>query len=143
MTPRNRVFLDTSYAIALVISGDQYHSQALTLADRLEELPISMVTTRGVMLEIGDALSRQRFRQQAVTLLNYLESEPSVEIVQITESLYQRALRLFQDRPDKDWGLTDCLSFIVMQDYGLTDALTSDNHFRQAGFRALLLEDAL
>ena len=48
-------------------------------------------------------------------------------------------MRLFRDRPDKDWGLTDCMSFVVMQDYGLTAALTSDNHFRQAGFRALLL----
>lgn len=142
MTPRTRVFLDASYAIALAIPGDQYHSQALTLADKLEELSIIMVTTRGVTLEIGNALSRQRFRRQAISLLTDLDSDPSVEIVQITESLYQRALRLFQDRPDKDWGLTDCISFVVMQDYGLTSALTSDNHFLQAGFRALLLEDS-
>ena len=140
MTPGNRVFLDASHAIAMVAPRDPYHARARTLTNQMRELSVSAVTTRGVMLEIGNALSRQRFRQQAVTLLNYLESEPSVEIVQITESLYQRALSLFQDRPDKDWGLTDCLSFIVMQDYGLTDALTSDNHFRQAGFRALLLE---
>ena len=141
MTPRIRIFLDASYAIALVRSGDQYHSQALTLSDRLEELSISMVTTRGVMLEIGNALSRQRFRQEAVTLLDYFESDPNMEIVPVSDPLYQRALRLFQDRPDKDWGLTDCVSFIVMQDYGLTSALTSDNHFIQAGFRALLLEE--
>ena len=141
MTPRNRVFLDASYAIAMVISRDQYHSQALTLSYKLEELSISMVTTRGIMLEIGNALSRQRFRQEAVTLLDYFESDPNVEIVQITDPLYQRAMRLFRDRPDKDWGLTDCVSFIVMQDHGLTEALTSDNHFIQAGFRALLLEE--
>ncbi len=140
MTPRNRVFLDASYAIAMVISRDQYHSQALTLSYKLEELSISMVTTRG-MLEIGNALSRQRFRQEAITLLDYFESDPNVEIVQITDLLYQRAMRLFRDRPDKDWGLTDCVSFIVMQDYGLTSALTSDNHFIQAGFRVLLLEE--
>lgn len=141
MTPGTRVFLDASYAIALVISGDQYHSQALMLADKLEELSIIMVTTRGVALEIGNALSRQRFRRQAISVLNDLDNDPSVEIVQITDPLYQRALSLFQDRPDKNWGLTDCVSFIVMQDYGLTSALTSDNHFRQAGFHALLLED--
>ena len=93
------------------------------------------------MMEIGNSLSRQRFRQQAVTLLNYFETDPSVEIVPVSAPLYQRALRLFQDRPDKDWGLTDCVSFIVMQDYGLTSALTSDNHFIQAGFHALLLEE--
>ena len=143
MTPRTRVFLDASYAIALAISGDQYHSQALMLAGILEELSISMVTSRGVMLEIGNALSRQRFRQEAVTLLDYFESDPNVEIVPISDPLYQRALRLFQNRPDKDWGLTDCVSFVAMQDYGLTAALTSDNHFRQAGFHAPLLEDTL
>ena len=93
------------------------------------------------MLEIGNALSRQRFRQEAITLLDYFESDPNVEIVPISVPLYQRAVRLFRDRPDKDWGLTDCVSFIVMEDYGLTWALTSDNHFIQAGFRALLLEE--
>lgn len=93
------------------------------------------------MLEIGNSLSRQRFRQQAVTLLDYFESDPNMEIVPVPDPIYQRAMRLFRDRPDKNWGLTDCVSFVVMQDYGLTWALTSDNHFTQAGFRALLLED--
>ena len=77
-----------------------------------------------------------------MSLLMALDDDPSVQIVQIAESLYLRAIRLFQDRSDKEWGLTDCMSFVVMQEYGLTDALTSDNHFRQAGFRALLLEDS-
>ena len=140
MTPRNKVFLDASHAIAMVSPRDPYHARARILTNQMRELSVSAVTTRAVMLEIGNSLSRQRFRQQAVTLLDYFESDPNVEIVPVSDSLYQRALRLFQDRPDKNWGLTDCVSFIVMQDYGLTDALTSDNHFRQAGFRALLLE---
>ena len=143
MTPRNKVFLDASHAIAMASPRDPYHARARILANQMRELSVSAVTTRGVMLEIGNALSRQRFRQQAVTLLNYFESDPNVEIVSVSDPLYQRALRLFRDRPDKDWGLTDCVSFIVMQDYGITEALTSDNHFIQAGFRALLLEDEL
>ena len=143
MTPRTKFFLDASHAIAMVSPRDQYHARARTLTNQMRELSVSAVTTMGVMLEIGNGLSRQRFRQQALTLLDYLETDPSIEIVQITESLYQRAVRLFRDRPDKDWGLTDCVSFIVMQDHGLTEALTSDNHFIQAGFRALLLEDEL
>jgi predicted nucleic acid-binding protein len=60
--------------------------------------------------------------------------------VPISEELYERAFELYQDRRDKEWGLTDCLSFIVMQDRGLTMALTSDAHYQQAGFRALLRE---
>ena len=64
----------------------------------------------------------------------------SVEIVPTSEELYQRAFQLYQSRADKEWGLTDCVSFVVMQDRGLSDALTTDKHFEQAGFRALLRE---
>ena len=143
MTPRTKIFLDASYAIALASSRDQYHSTALALTDRLENLSIGLVTTVGVMLEIGNALSYRRFRREAITLLTALDSDPNVEIVPVSESLYIRALSLFQDRPDKNWGLTDCVSFIVMQDYGLTAALTSDSDFTQAGFQALMLDDGI
>ncbi len=57
--------------------------------------------------------------------------------VPLTDELYQQAFDLFRDRPDKEWGLIDCASFVVMQ-RGLTEALTPDEHFEQAGFRALL-----
>jgi hypothetical protein len=50
----------------------------------------------------------------------------------------QRGLDLFAGRSDKNWSLTDCISFVVMQDEGLTEALTGDSHFEQAGFKALL-----
>lgn len=143
MTPGTKVFLDASYAIALASPRDQYHPTALELADRLEDLSIGLVTTVGVILEIGNALSYRRFRREAVALLTALDSDPNVEIVPVSESLYTRALSLFQDRPDKNWGLTDCVSFIVMQDYGLTAALTSDSHFTQAGFQALMLDDGI
>lgn len=55
-----------------------------------------------------------------------------------SEELYQRAVQLYSDRDDKEWGLIDCMSFVVMGDQGLTDALTADTHFRQAGFNVLL-----
>jgi predicted nucleic acid-binding protein len=100
--------------------------------------PTPLVTTRAVLLEIGNALSKKRYRQAAGELLDALERDPQVEIVLITEELYQQALALFCSRLDKEWGLIDCVSFIVMQERGLTDALTTDEHFEQAGFRALL-----
>jgi predicted nucleic acid-binding protein len=65
--------------------------------------------------------------------LSALEADPNVEIVPLSEPLYARALQLYRERPDKDWGLTDCVSFIVMQDRGITEALTPDEHFQQAG----------
>lgn len=74
-------------------------------------------------------------------MLESIEKDPSIEIVPVSEELYKRAFNFYKKRQDKEWGLTDCISFIVMQDYELSEALTADEHFRQAGFRALLLED--
>ena len=133
-------FLDASYAIALSASSDQYHERAVLIASRLETEGTRLVTTRGVVLEIGNALSRKRYRMAAVSLLRAIEVDPNIDVVPLSEPLYQEALELYERRPDKEWGLTDCLSFVVMRHRGLTDALTADDHFRQAGFRALLLE---
>jgi predicted nucleic acid-binding protein len=63
-------------------------------------------------------------------------------IVPLSEDLYARAFRLYRERADKEWGLTDCVSFVVMQDRKISEALTTDEHFQQAGFCALLLEDS-
>ncbi len=98
------------------------------------------MTTRAVLLEIGNALSKQRYRHAAIRLLDALEADLRVEIIPLSEQLYTRALQLYCERPDKEWGLTDCISFLIMQDLGLTEALTTDEHFQQAGFRVLLRE---
>ena len=134
------VFLDTAYAIALSSPNDQFHTRAVALVEQLEATGTRLVTTRAVLLEIGNALSKQRYRQAAVQLLDSLEEDPTVDIVPLSEPLYARAVQLYRERPDKEWGLTDCVSFLVMQDRGLTDALTTDEHFQQAGFRAILRE---
>ena len=133
------VFLDAAYAIALSVPKDDYHAQAILIADDLEATKTRLVTTRAVIVEIGNALSKQRYRRAAVELLQSLEADPNVTIIRLTEDLYARAFRLFRERPDKEWGLTDCVSFVVMQDHKITEALTTDEHFQQAGFTALLL----
>jgi len=66
---------------------------------------------------------------------------PNVNVVSVDRTLMHRAIDFYRGREDKEWGLTDCISFIVMEDHGLTDALTTDEHFQQAGFRALLRVD--
>ena len=134
------MFLDTSYAIALSAPTDQFHARALRLATELEEARARLVTTRAVLLEIGNALARQRYRAAAVKLLQALETDPSVELLPLCEELYARALELYSSRPDKEWGLIDCGSFVVMSQRGMTKALTADEHFQQCGFRALLTE---
>jgi uncharacterized protein len=134
----NEVFLDTSFAIALSSVTDQNHARAVELANQIESNSIRLVTTQAILLEIGNALSKQKYRAAAIQLLESLEADPSVEVVLLTNSLYKLAFNLFKQREDKEWGLVDCISFIVMQDRGITDALTTDIHFQQAGFRALL-----
>ncbi len=137
---RGEVFLDASFAIALSSVKDGFHPRAVVLAKQLVDARVSLVTTRAVLLEIGNALSRQRHRAAAIKLLDALEADPAVEIVPLSERLYARAFKLYRERPDKDWGLTDCISFVVMSERGLTEALTADEHFRQAGFQVLLRE---
>jgi uncharacterized protein len=135
---KNRVFLDTSYAIALSARSDVNHQRAVELARQLETEATRFVTTRAIMLEIGNALAKARYRKAAVRLLNALENDPKVEIIPASEDLFRRALKIYEGRLDKEWGLIDCMSFVVMSDEKLADALTADDHFRQAGFRVLL-----
>jgi predicted nucleic acid-binding protein len=83
-------------------------------------------------------MAKRRYREAAVELLNALEEDSNVEIVPISEELYEKAFEHYRNRPDKEWGLTDCISFVVMQERGIKSALTTDGHFVQAGFEALL-----
>jgi len=132
------VFLDTAFVLALSIKTDVYHQPALTIATQLKRNATPLVTTRAIIVEIGNSLSKLRYRQVARQLLQTLEADPQLEIVPLSDRLYQTAFQLFGSRPDKEWGLIDCISFIVMQERGLTEALTTDKHFQQAGFQVLL-----
>ena len=128
-------FIDTSYVLALVNVGDDNHDAASEMA---KEVQPPFVTTEAVLVEIGNALSRARWRRLGFETINDLRNDPDIEVVPADTSLFERALALFGGRSDKDWGLTDCTSFVVMQERGLTDVLTADHHFSQAGFRRLL-----
>jgi predicted nucleic acid-binding protein len=129
MNPMTEAFLDTAYAIALSSPNDQYHTHAEIIAEQLETEETRLITTRAVLLEIGNALGKLRYRSAAIELLDSLEEDPDVEIIPISEQLYARAFQLYRERLDKEWGLTDCISFIVMQDRGIIDALTTDEQF--------------
>lgn len=137
----NEVFLDTGYTIALSVESDEHHERAVELAERLESEQTRLVTTRAVLLETGNALSKERYRKSAIELFDALEEDTLVEIVPLSEELFAKSFELFRSRPDKEWGLVDCVSFVVMRERGLTEALTPDKHYEQAGFRALLLSE--
>ena len=97
-----------------------------------------VITTSWILLELGDALRRGRDRAAFSALLSEIANDPDTTVIPAEQAMFERALELFAKRPDKEWSLTDCTSFVVMQEQGLTEALTSDHHFEQAGFSALL-----
>jgi len=135
-----RVFVDTSFFVALLNSSDADHALALSLQNEARVQRIRKVTSEYVLMELGDGLARLKFHQLASRLISLLRQDPSFEIVPSSTDLFARAVRLYDQRPDKEWGLTDCSSFIVMQELNLKAVLSADHHFRQAGYQALLLD---
>jgi hypothetical protein len=91
-------------------------------------------------MEVGDALSRSVDRDVFLLLLEDIAADAATTVLPANQELFDKAVAFFAARPDKEWSLTDCTSFIVMQEQGVTEALTSDHHFRQAGFNTLLAE---
>ncbi len=136
---REKFFLDTSFVQGLLNPNDQYAVLANALYSRMQAAKVVRVTET-VLTEIGDGLSAIN-RQAASNFIDQCYSSHNITIVTVDSILFKRGLELYRRRSDKDWGLTDCISFVVMQDYKLNVALTSDKHFVQAGYRALLLEE--
>ena len=134
------VFLDTSFVVALAARTDENHSLALEIAQALKSSRTRIITTQAILLEIGNTFTKVPYRQAATSIRENLLSDPSVTILPVTDALLGRAWNLFAERIDKEWSITDCLSFVVMSDLGLSLALTADRHFKQAGFRAILRE---
>jgi predicted nucleic acid-binding protein len=132
MTP---LFADTFFNLAFVGKDDATHDRAVVVAGGIRS---PVVTTAWVLTEVADALAHPRYRGVFLTLLQAIRSDPKVTVIPPSEELFERGLDLYGRRPDKRWSLTDCTSFVVMADNGITDALTGDHHFEQAGFKALL-----
>lgn len=132
---RERVFADSFVLIALLNPSDAYHRSAV---EAIDNLSVPLLTTHWILIEVADALSHPTYRTHVAAFLRQLAANADVEIIPPEPSWYQRGLDLYARRPDKGWSLTDCISFVVMTERGLTDALTGDRHFEQAGFRALL-----
>lgn len=135
------IFLDTAYVYALVSPRDQWHTQALKWQQKIIAENRPLLTTQFILAEIADGLSAVKFRRQAAQAIRTLETNSLVEIVPVSSELFAETLDFYEKRNDKSWGFTDCSSFVVMTQRGLTDALTVDDDFRQAGFRALLLDE--
>ena len=132
------VFADAGYWIALWNPRDRLHQRALAVRATLR--PTLIVTTQLVLVETFDFMAGMgEFRRQhAVHALRSLEQNPRVEIVPQTDAQFRAAVERYAARSDQRWSLTDCSSFLVMEERGIIDALAFDHDFEQAGFGALL-----
>jgi predicted nucleic acid-binding protein len=127
----DRIFVDTSFVLALINERDQYHDQAETLSYKFENA--LLITTGAVLLEIGNALAKN-FREEAVAVIKMLQNSKRVEVVGIDEQLFEKGLGVYEKYDDKAWGLVDCISFVLMREKEVREVLTFDGDFTQAGF---------
>ena len=130
-------FTDTFYYVALLDRKDDFHER---VAEFTEGFTGFFVTTRWVLAEVGNALAGTRHRATVANFLRDIETDPSVKVIADSDALYARGVSLFGGRSDKEWSLTDCISFVVMKDEDLIEALTRDHHFTQAGFREMFAD---
>ncbi len=130
----SKVFADTFYFLALLNKNDEAHARALQYSAQIEQL----VTTEWVLTELADGLASSRHRSIFLQTRQELLADADVQVIPLDMQLHEEGIRLYANRADKEWSLTDCISFVVMQREGVAEALTGDHHFEQAGFVALL-----
>jgi uncharacterized protein len=129
------VFADTFYFLAILSDRDQHHERAVEFTRSFHG---RMITTTWVLTELGNQLRRGRDRERFLSFLAKLKSNPNVSIIPTDDALFDSGVEYFRMRPDKEWSLTDCISFVAMERIGITESLTGDFHFEQAGYHALL-----
>ena len=130
-------FADAFFYVALINRHDEYHSRVIKW---VEGFVGNIVTTQWVLIEVADAFAGSQMRRNLRGIFNKLENNSCTKIVASSPEYFTRGLALYDARPDKEWSLTDCISFVVMTDEGLTDALTGDHHFEQAGFTPIFAD---
>jgi predicted nucleic acid-binding protein len=133
-----KVFVDTDAWLALINNKDYSHNLAVEIRKRLKAQSYYFVTTDFVFLEVADALNSPKFRQQTIKFINRLRNLSDLLIIPVSSELFFKGWDFYCQPLDKDWGLTDYISFVIMEDEGITEALTTDKHFEQAGFIRLI-----
>jgi hypothetical protein len=129
------VFADAFYFVARLNRRDQHHERVVAYS---RDFRAAILTTDWVLMEVADALARSECRPRVREFVLHLRQATACEIVPASRELFDRALELYQQHADKEWTLTDCSSMVIMRERGLTDVLTADRHFEQAGFTTLL-----
>lgn len=136
MPDLSRLFVDTAYVQGLYNKSDQSHDvckQAVAFAQKAKQLFI----TDAILMEIGNAFSTIQRRAQGGKIIRDFLKSNRMTVVHLSPEYFEKALQFYEKRSDKEWGLIDCFSFIVMQEFHLDSCLTVDHHFSQAGFKIL------
>lgn len=129
------MFIDTSGLMCLFDARDYRHSSAVNYFDSTT----GRITHNYVLAEfVALAIARRAPQPAALRFVEAITSGSEIEVIWISRELHERAMQLLFERPDKAWSLCDAASFVVMGDRGITDSLTTDRHFDQAGFVRLL-----
>jgi predicted nucleic acid-binding protein len=131
------LFIDAGYLIALEASDDQHHDSAARHWRGLLQAPPPLVTTSYVFDEVVTFFNSRNRNTKAIEVGESLLGSPSVEFVHVDEPLFDEAWQFFRRHQDKTYSLTDCISFVLMSRRGMSEALTFDKHFVQAGFNKL------
>lgn len=132
------IFLDTSYLLAVTLKADSLHERALAWSRAIDE---PLVTSAYILCEFANHLSAPPLRGLIAPMLGWARELVNILLIDFDAEMFSKVWTLHESRPDKSWSLTDCFSFLIMQERGVTKALTWDHHFEQAGFEALLHRD--
>jgi len=132
------VFIDTHYLVASINPLDQWHQRALEIESQL--IGVRLITTEEVLVEALNYFCSlgTHARLKVARVVHRLFEREDVEVIPQTDESFLTGMKLYEDRPDKGYSLTDCISMNVMRDRGLTEVLTNDPHFYQEGYQPLL-----
>jgi predicted nucleic acid-binding protein len=133
-----KTFVDTAFILAVISEKDELHQKSRELVKIYGTLP--WMTTDLVLYEVANSLAGNAKPQAQKIISEFLEAD-GIEIVYASPALFRKGFALYCKYADKTWGLVDCVSFVVMRENGITDALTNDKHFQQAGFNALMRDN--
>jgi predicted nucleic acid-binding protein len=126
---------DTSFFIAFLNQRDRHHARAL---DLMANFPGRIVATEWVLAELGNYLSVRSNRALFVPFVRDMPADARMEVVPAERRQFEAGCALYAARPDKEWSITDCTSMNLMGERGLTEVITCDHHFEQAGYSILL-----
>ena len=131
------LFADTFYWAAMLNPRDQWHGEVKRFNQTLGAVKI--VTTDEVITEFLNFFSgfETVIKQGAAQRAKLILASPMVEVVPQSRITFLAGLRLYEQRLDKGFSLTDCISMEIMKSLNITEVLTHDQHFRQEGFQIL------